>query len=374
MMQMGGSFPLSTKLKTGARPGLMRSPDGHSPAQPVPAQQAPVFKATSPTISKHDRFFRRGTLMFIEDEPGDCMFIVKSGRVKILKQEGSKTIELAVLGPGSVLGEMSLLIDAPRSATAQVVEDLTSLCIDKTILEDTFTKIPGWLVTLIKMVVGRLRDTLQKNSENIVRDNMGGVVNLILLMLKDALPDENGRILLPLDALKEEALYTIGLSAGDTDKIVTELILKELMVVGRDGKKQEMVEIRKLDVLRLYFEYLLARHNGKMLPGEHLKEETAKFAAVLLETGPDKGSRDKDGSVTVTRPVVEIAMDRAGLGRFLNMDVIDELSNLGLLETGEKTTDAGRFAHKMASFRFLPQKLKKALLVNEWKAVFTDAQ
>ncbi|MFW5830114.1 MAG: cyclic nucleotide-binding domain-containing protein [Planctomycetota bacterium] len=46
------------------------------------------------------------------------MYIVRSGKVRVLKQEAGATIELGVLGPGSVLGELSLLNKEPSTATA----------------------------------------------------------------------------------------------------------------------------------------------------------------------------------------------------------------------------------------------------------------
>ena len=375
-MAFGGPLPLNTKLKTGNRPGLVRVLEGgrtSAAAGTAAPQQGPVFHAVSPALSKHDRFFKRGTLMFIEGEPGDNMFIIKTGKIKVLKQEGAKSIELAVLGPGSVLGEMSLLIDAPRSATAQVLEDTTALNIDKTILEDTFTKLPPWLVLLIKMVVGRLRDTLQKNTQNLVRDNIGGVVNLLLLLLKDALPDDHGRILFPMAEFKEEVLCTIGLSGADTDKIVTELILKELMVVSRDEHKNEMVEVRKYDILQIYFEYCLAHHNGKELPGERLKSGAVSLATVLVQYGTEKGNPEPDGTIPVSRSVLEIALEKAGFDRHLDLDAVDDLVAQNLLASADRKEPKESSAIKMTAFRFSLPKLKKALLLNEWKETFADA-
>jgi len=322
------------------------------------------------TASKHDRVFHRGSLMFIEGEKGEEMYILKSGRIKILKQEGSKTIELATLGAGSVLGEMSLLIDMPRSATAQVVEDVLALAIDKRILEDTYSKIPPWLVSVIREVVKRLRDTMKKNTDNLVRDNMGGIINLLLLLVSDIAPDEEGRITVLLDVLKDEALYTIGLSSGDTDKIVTELILKELLVVTRTPEGREMVEVRRQDVLNLFFEYLLAHFNGKHLPGETLSAASAALAQVLVRAGREQGVRQKDGSVVLARPAVEVALGKAGQERFLNMDAVEELKMQKLLEAEEKGSDADQLSHKNLSIKFMSKKLEKALLLNEWKVAF----
>lgn len=360
----------SSKLKTGARPGLVKSAASAEQAKPA----APIIRSQGGVVSasKHDRVFHRGSLMFIEGEQGEEMFILKSGKIKVLKQEGTKTIELATLGPGSVLGEMSLLIDMPRSATAQVLEDVVALAINKAILEDTYSKIPPWLVSVIKEVVKRLRDTMKKNSDNLVRDNVGGVVNILLLLLQDIAPDEKGRLLVPLEMLKEEALYTIGLSGGDTDKILMELILKELVVIQKTPEGREMVEIRKSDILNLYFEYLLGHYNGKHLPGEDLSEAAVKLIRVLVPAGRERGVKQKDGSIALARPVIEISLEKAGLERFLNMDAVDELKAQKLIETEDKGGEADRLTQKGLSIRYFEKKLSKVLLLQEWKAAFSS--
>ena len=355
------------KLKTGARPGLVKA------AQPPENQKAqPAIRTQGAAASKHDRLFHRGSLMFIEGEKGDEMFIIKSGKVKILKQEGVKTIELATLGPGSVLGEMSLLIDMPRSATAQVLEEVVALSINRTILEDTYNKIPPWLVSVIKGVVKRLADTMAKNSDNLVQDNIGGVVNLILLLVGDTAPDEQGRMLISLNMLKDEALYTIGISGGDTDKIITELILKELLVILKTPEGHEMIEIKRQDILNLYFEFLFAHFNNKILPGEHLSEAAAKLVSVMIASGTERGVKQKDGSVVIARTVLEISLEKAGMERFINQDAVDELKNLKIIETEEKGTDAENTLNKQQAFKFVIKKLEKLLLLYEWKATFAN--
>ena len=79
-------------------------------------------------MSESDPLFARfgltspaGDILFHEGEPGDVMYVIREGSIRIRKDsyEGEKT--LAVLGPGEFFGEMSILNDKPRSATAEVV-------------------------------------------------------------------------------------------------------------------------------------------------------------------------------------------------------------------------------------------------------------
>jgi CRP/FNR family transcriptional regulator len=355
-------------LKTGARPGLVRQ----SLSVPVSSPVSPKT-ANAITASRHERTFKRGSLMFIEGEAGEEMFILKSGRIKVLKQEGGKTIQLAVLGPGSVLGEMSLLIDMPRSATAQVLEDTTAIAINRNILEDTYSKIPSWFVSVIKVLVKRLHDTLRRNSDNLVKDHIGGVAHVLLLLQAEAGKSPSGQPSLSLTRVKEEVLNAVGISGADTDRIVTELILKELLIIRKGEKGIEFVDILKPDILQLYFEFKFGQFNGRSVPGESMTEKAQKLAKLLLVAGKEKGIKQKDGSIQISRTVTEIESDRAGFGHHLDMDAVDELVALKLVVLMDSSKTTQHMVNKQYTFSFQERKVEKALLLREWREAFSDA-
>lgn len=72
-----------------------------------------------------EREIAHGIQVFAEGEPGDCLYVLLEGHVEVLKQDpGGQAQKLATLGPGSVLGEMSLLGNA-SARTASVVTTTT---------------------------------------------------------------------------------------------------------------------------------------------------------------------------------------------------------------------------------------------------------
>jgi CRP-like cAMP-binding protein len=73
----------------------------------------------------------KGTLIFRQGDAGDQMFLIGAGRVRLFLEGEGYQKEFAVLGPGEFFGELSLLDDAPRTATAEAVEDSTLLPISR---------------------------------------------------------------------------------------------------------------------------------------------------------------------------------------------------------------------------------------------------
>lgn len=82
------------------------------------------------------REMAEGTTVFIENMPGESLFLVKKGTIRISKMfaEGDEKT-LVVLGPEDIFGEMAVIDGLPRSATARVAEDAELISLKKKDLE-----------------------------------------------------------------------------------------------------------------------------------------------------------------------------------------------------------------------------------------------
>jgi CRP/FNR family cyclic AMP-dependent transcriptional regulator len=114
------------------------------------------------SFSSIGREFAPGEVLFREGEPGDVMFVVQSGAVKIAKDVGGQEKVLAILGAGEFLGEMAILNGKPRTATATVVESARCLVIGARMLEQMIAKNSEIAIRLVKKLARRLdsADTL----------------------------------------------------------------------------------------------------------------------------------------------------------------------------------------------------------------------
>ncbi len=102
------------------------------------------------------RDFRAGDVLFREGERGEEMYVIQSGLVQILKRVGTEERPLATLGRGEFLGEMAILNDKARTATAVVLEDARCLVIDAATLEQMISSNTEIALRLVKKLALRL--------------------------------------------------------------------------------------------------------------------------------------------------------------------------------------------------------------------------
>src|SRR5687768_11111819 len=102
--------------------------------------------------------FPKGTVLFQEGEPGKDMFVVQAGRISISKKVRDVEKVLAVLGPGEFFGEMAIISNKPRNATAAVTEDAKLLVIDPKTFEAMIRGNSEIAVRMIEKLAERLSE------------------------------------------------------------------------------------------------------------------------------------------------------------------------------------------------------------------------
>ncbi|WP_207457597.1 EAL domain-containing protein [Azospirillum sp. SYSU D00513] len=98
-----------------------------------------------------------GALVFSEGERGDRAYLIRSGLVEILAERGGQPVVLARLGPGELFGEMAVIDDQPRSATARALEPLELLVVTREMLHSHIEAGDPVLGQLLRVLIGRMR-------------------------------------------------------------------------------------------------------------------------------------------------------------------------------------------------------------------------
>jgi CRP/FNR family transcriptional regulator, cyclic AMP receptor protein len=110
-----------------------------------------LAQVASLTVPAH---MAAGAILTREGASGGIAFILVSGSADVLR--GGK--RLATLGPGDVVGELSLIDGEPRSATVKATSDLEVLQLDGRDLNKLFKKVPSVVRKLLEALAGRVRD------------------------------------------------------------------------------------------------------------------------------------------------------------------------------------------------------------------------
>jgi CRP/FNR family cyclic AMP-dependent transcriptional regulator len=111
--------------------------------------------------------------LFKEGDLPDAMYIVKSGRLAVIKVKQDSEIVLAELGPGGMVGEMAFFDNKPRSATVKALRDSEVVALPYKSLHAQFKNFPEWLKAIMRTVNSSLRNANQR----IKQLESGGVDN-----------------------------------------------------------------------------------------------------------------------------------------------------------------------------------------------------
>jgi CRP/FNR family transcriptional regulator, cyclic AMP receptor protein len=189
--------------------------------------------------------FRRGQALFTEGDVADRVFVIDSGWVTITSlAPGGREIVLGLRGPGDVIGELSALDGAPRSATALAAADVEATVAPGSALMRALGD-PAAAMELLRVLANRLRDADRKRLEFAALDSLGRVA-WRLQELGERFGEEtpNGiEVELPLS--QEQLASWCGASREATVKALAALRTLGWITTGRRS-----VLIRDADALR----------------------------------------------------------------------------------------------------------------------------
>lgn len=199
-------------------------------------------------ISK-TREFAPGTRIFTKSETAEHMFVVMAGRVKIYSgSDGKKRKTFAYLGPGDFFGEMAVLDDAVRSASAEAVASSRLLIVHKNDFRRLLLNDSRLTFNLLKTVSARLRRA-DEEIENLLFRNVLGRVSKALFDLgrKDGRPFRSG-ILLRSIYTHQELADLVGTTREPLSRALAMLRRADLVettperqILLRDPKKLEAI-------------------------------------------------------------------------------------------------------------------------------------
>ena len=161
---------------------------------------------------------RRNDVLFNEGDSPDSLFVVLRGRIAMLNTstDGRESV-LALMDRGDLFGEMGMLDDRPRSATARALEPSSLLRIPYEPVVDLFESSPTLLWGVVRLLAGRIRNMDEALADSVFLDVTGRTAKRLLEMSNGA--DE---FVLPLT--QEELAGMVGASRERVNKAISSFI------------------------------------------------------------------------------------------------------------------------------------------------------
>lgn len=201
-------------------------------------KQVPIFsdldEGALRLVSSKSRIlkFRKNTILMNEGETGESLYLISSGKVKIfISDENGDEMTLFIEGPGSYIGEISLLDHAPRTASAMTLEPTEVILISKQAFFELISEKPEIAFSIISGLTKKMR----RATENIRSLALKNVYQRLVLKLLELADDENGINTISTRYTNLELGKMIGASREMVGKVLAELTRGEY-IEQRDGK------------------------------------------------------------------------------------------------------------------------------------------
>ncbi|PKA23784.1 cAMP-binding protein, partial [Leptospira sp. mixed culture ATI2-C-A1] len=206
------------------------------------------FQAPPIDYNKFNRNYKDSEMIFCEHEPGKELFILQSGKVKISKIVNQNEVMLAVLQAGDIFGEMAILDNKPRSASAVAAGDVELLAINKANFEGMVKAQPQLATRLITLLSERIWIAYKQLANLLLKDPQGRIVDTLM-----TLAEKNRIKVAPKQAYNfeigtKDLLKMVGLTDPKDELLISDIMKNNKFIRMDMGKIvcTDMAELEKL--------------------------------------------------------------------------------------------------------------------------------
>lgn len=187
------------------------------------------------------RSFRRDQFLCYQGDPGDSLFVLVEGLVKItVASERGDEMVLATLGAGDVLGELSVIDPGPRSASAVAVQATSALVINRSSLLTAMQQSPALLDALLHTLGAMVRRLTEQATDLVFLDLAGRIAKLLVQQAERQSDDPSRRLAVDLQLTQTELAQMVGASRPAVNRVLQGLVARGVIKV--DGRTIEIVD------------------------------------------------------------------------------------------------------------------------------------
>ena len=169
-------------------------------------------------------------MIFSESQPGSELYIIQKGQVKISKVVDDNEVLLAVLNPGDIFGEMALLENKPRSASAIAYEDCTVLAVNRDNFQQMVKSQPQLIARLTTTLSERIWLMYKQLANTLISDIQGKMYDMMCLQLeKNRVPFDNNPYIFSFGP--RELATMCGIPSEKQEEAVRELLQNKKIIL-----------------------------------------------------------------------------------------------------------------------------------------------
>jgi len=150
-----------------------------------------------------------GAIVFRQGEPGGSLYVIRAGKVRVLKESNGRKRMVTILGPGDFFGEMAVVTGRPRSATVEIVEDAELLKVPAEKLQEMIAGNGEVAIRLIRHLAERLEQA-NRFIDVLLEDDLAA---RLILALRELLQGREGSV--APDITDADLALRLGIKKGD---------------------------------------------------------------------------------------------------------------------------------------------------------------
>ncbi|MEL6182317.1 MAG: cyclic nucleotide-binding domain-containing protein [Myxococcota bacterium] len=182
-------------------------------------------------MEKYIKHHQAGTVLFEEGDPGNEMFVIQSGRVRLSKRVFRTEIVVEELSKGEFCGELSLVMKTTRPVTATVTQDAQLLVVSSTNFEAMIQQNSSIMFQMLKRLATRMTRAHFRLSNFALRRPMARLLHQLRAEWKAAsLKGAEGVPYVP-----DNLCDALGLEPAELDQIIQKAVADRLISIDREG-------------------------------------------------------------------------------------------------------------------------------------------
>ena len=184
----------------------------------------------------HRRVFPTGKNVMLVEQPGEAVYVILHGTLKVYTEQGGRDAILSILGGGDLLGEMSLIDSVGRSASVVTLEDSLMLWMDKVTFNYILDNFPPIARNLVKILSARVRLSDQMIQSLATLDVNGRVARQLLAFAERYGRDADGMVKIRIALTQSDIADLVGASRKRVNQTMVYFKEEGLVSMDTDGR------------------------------------------------------------------------------------------------------------------------------------------